>query len=492
MNPIASLLGASNVKRLITHPYVSPLFGDFTGFPPLLIQCGDAECLRDEGTLLAHKASLAGVQVYHEVYEDCPHVFQALFFLEASKKAFRSHRNFVKRVLPSARHSTRVDLSSMDQEVMSDAHAIKADGQPELESLPASPQMSMRRSLSSVDNAARDEAELGEADFNERERIADREADYDDEEDEEEDANPFNVDSSEASATASDRTSIADENEYEPVSPLEMPDNLDEARSNLALRATANMVKTGAAISGLSHHDLDSVAEEQDDHIASMEYQENNDHSRPSTSASSSSGRLNQFAFPGSSHSSQRTSVPHSRNYESRSTITPSASPASSYIALPYMHSQPSSTGTHTPAHNRTPTSSAPSSPGTFRQGHRQRSLSTLSMAALTPATAQPPPSSGYQAPRPGHSRSSSSASVATMRPGIFKEQSRPRARATSHPDLQALLDSYESSGGAQQTVVWRSEVDDSSAEGNAGQSRSYDSVSDAEGGSSSMDDDEF
>ena len=73
MNPIASLLGAENVKKLITHPYVSPLFGDFTGFPPLLIQCGDAECLRDEGTLLAHKASLAGVQVYHEVYEDCPH-----------------------------------------------------------------------------------------------------------------------------------------------------------------------------------------------------------------------------------------------------------------------------------------------------------------------------------------------------------------------------------------------------------------------------------
>lgn len=73
MNPIAAYLGAANVKTLVTHPYVSPLFGDFRGLPPLLIQCGDAECLRDEGTLLAHKASLAGVQVFHEVYEDCPH-----------------------------------------------------------------------------------------------------------------------------------------------------------------------------------------------------------------------------------------------------------------------------------------------------------------------------------------------------------------------------------------------------------------------------------
>ena len=94
MNPIASLLGAQNVKKLITHPYVSPLFGDFTGFPPLLIQCGDAECLRDEGTLLAHKASMAGVQVYHEVYEDCPHgkgkllvtVRMRLTFLQYSKR----------------------------------------------------------------------------------------------------------------------------------------------------------------------------------------------------------------------------------------------------------------------------------------------------------------------------------------------------------------------------------------------------------------------
>ena len=41
----------------------------------MLIQCGDAERLRDEGTLLAHKASLADVQVEHEIYEDCKRCF---------------------------------------------------------------------------------------------------------------------------------------------------------------------------------------------------------------------------------------------------------------------------------------------------------------------------------------------------------------------------------------------------------------------------------
>jgi acetyl esterase/lipase len=69
MNPIALYLG-ENMEKYLTHPYASPLFGDMTGLPPLLIQAGDAEVLRDEIALLAHKATLAGVEVKHELYED--------------------------------------------------------------------------------------------------------------------------------------------------------------------------------------------------------------------------------------------------------------------------------------------------------------------------------------------------------------------------------------------------------------------------------------
>lgn len=69
MDPVACYLG-SNMELYLTHPYASPLFGDFTGLPPLLIQAGESEVLRDEITLLAHKATLAGVQVMHELYED--------------------------------------------------------------------------------------------------------------------------------------------------------------------------------------------------------------------------------------------------------------------------------------------------------------------------------------------------------------------------------------------------------------------------------------
>jgi len=69
MNPVALYLG-DNMGRYLTHPYASPLFGEFKGLPPLLIQAGEAEVLRDETTLLAHKATMAGVRVRHELYED--------------------------------------------------------------------------------------------------------------------------------------------------------------------------------------------------------------------------------------------------------------------------------------------------------------------------------------------------------------------------------------------------------------------------------------
>ncbi|KAJ7437631.1 hypothetical protein B0H11DRAFT_2255245 [Mycena galericulata] len=48
MNPIVLYLG-DQVDKYLTHPYASPLFGDFAGLPPMLIQagrCGGAACGR--------------------------------------------------------------------------------------------------------------------------------------------------------------------------------------------------------------------------------------------------------------------------------------------------------------------------------------------------------------------------------------------------------------------------------------------------------------
>ncbi|KAF9486468.1 alpha/beta-hydrolase [Pholiota conissans] len=128
MNPIALYLG-EHTEEYLTHPYASPLFGDFKGLPPLLVQAGDAEVLRDEIALLAHKATLAGVQVMHELYEDAIHVFQAYPFLEASRRSFESMREFVRYVLPQYQSRSPQLLAAiaergMEQEITNDRSVL--------------------------------------------------------------------------------------------------------------------------------------------------------------------------------------------------------------------------------------------------------------------------------------------------------------------------------------------------------------------------------
>lgn len=57
-------------------PSVSPVFGDFTGIPPLLIQVGEHEMLRDDSVRVAAKARADGVDVTLEVWPGMVHVFQ--------------------------------------------------------------------------------------------------------------------------------------------------------------------------------------------------------------------------------------------------------------------------------------------------------------------------------------------------------------------------------------------------------------------------------
>ncbi|KAK0233503.1 lipase/ esterase [Armillaria fumosa] len=117
MNPVAQYLGPQ-VERYLTHPYASPLFGDLKGLPPLLIQSGDSEVLRDEITLFAHKATLAGVEVRHELYEDAVHVFQLFPFLEVCARAFMSMDVFVHQVLPNFENRSPKIIAPNAEEVI--------------------------------------------------------------------------------------------------------------------------------------------------------------------------------------------------------------------------------------------------------------------------------------------------------------------------------------------------------------------------------------
>ncbi len=56
-------------------PLAAPLYGDFSGIPPLLIQVGDEETLLDDSTRLAEVAGSAGVEVRLDVFPEMQHVF---------------------------------------------------------------------------------------------------------------------------------------------------------------------------------------------------------------------------------------------------------------------------------------------------------------------------------------------------------------------------------------------------------------------------------
>jgi acetyl esterase/lipase len=58
-------------------PLISPIFGDLSGLPPLLIQVGSHEVLLSDALRLATRAAISDVPVTLEVTPGVPHVFQA-------------------------------------------------------------------------------------------------------------------------------------------------------------------------------------------------------------------------------------------------------------------------------------------------------------------------------------------------------------------------------------------------------------------------------
>jgi monoterpene epsilon-lactone hydrolase len=83
----ADLLQASfGDGHALDDPLLSPIFADLHGLPPLLVQAGDDEILRDSITAFVNKARQAGVQVTYEVWPAMWHVWHiyAPYLPEAS------------------------------------------------------------------------------------------------------------------------------------------------------------------------------------------------------------------------------------------------------------------------------------------------------------------------------------------------------------------------------------------------------------------------
>ena len=77
------------------NPLASPVFGEYTGIPPLLLQVGEHEMLRDDSIRVAAKARADGVEVQLEVWPGMVHVFQ-IRELPESREAIERLAGFMR------------------------------------------------------------------------------------------------------------------------------------------------------------------------------------------------------------------------------------------------------------------------------------------------------------------------------------------------------------------------------------------------------------
>lgn len=84
----------------ITNPYISPLFGDLKGLPPLFINAGMDDELFDDGRAFAEKARVAGVDITFRAGEKMLHCYPLLapMFPEATE-AMSEITAFIKKQL---------------------------------------------------------------------------------------------------------------------------------------------------------------------------------------------------------------------------------------------------------------------------------------------------------------------------------------------------------------------------------------------------------
>lgn len=81
----------------LTNPLVSPVYADYHGFPPLLIQVGSEEILLDDARIVADKARADGVDVTLRIWDGMWHVWPALGdMIPENKVTFEEVGEFVR------------------------------------------------------------------------------------------------------------------------------------------------------------------------------------------------------------------------------------------------------------------------------------------------------------------------------------------------------------------------------------------------------------
>ncbi len=90
-------------------PLISPVYADYQGFPPLLLQVGSSEVLRSDAERIHARALEAGVDSRLQIWEDMVHVFQALGgWLPEASQAIREMGAFADNAIRAAGGETRL------------------------------------------------------------------------------------------------------------------------------------------------------------------------------------------------------------------------------------------------------------------------------------------------------------------------------------------------------------------------------------------------
>lgn len=95
----AARLYCGNEAR--SNPLISPVFGDLSGLPPLLIQVGSQEILLNDATRLAETAKQQNVDTTLEIYNSLWHVFQVhAGQLSRATRAIETAGKHIRRHMP--------------------------------------------------------------------------------------------------------------------------------------------------------------------------------------------------------------------------------------------------------------------------------------------------------------------------------------------------------------------------------------------------------
>lgn len=91
---LKEVIGNYAKEEALDDPYISPLYGDFTGFPPTYIQVGDNEILLNDATLLHKRMVKENVPVKIDIFKGMWHVFQMSPF-KTAYEAMEKNAEFI-------------------------------------------------------------------------------------------------------------------------------------------------------------------------------------------------------------------------------------------------------------------------------------------------------------------------------------------------------------------------------------------------------------